>query len=149
MIAVASVKEVGVKVSETNISTTSAWRHRKSNREAEAKSIKENFTPSQISALHWDEKIITLMRKGKTHFVVVYLTEVGENQPQKLLGVPQAPSEKGKDESKVVRDCVLKWDAKDVVGAFAFDTPPSITGEKEGVCSYLASWIGYVLWSGC
>ena len=63
----ASVKEVGVKVSETNISTTSAWRHRKSNREAEAKSIKENFTPSQISALHWDEKVITLMRKGKTH----------------------------------------------------------------------------------
>ena len=39
-----------------------------------------------------------------------------------------APSEKGKDESKVVRDCVLKWDAKDVVGAFAFDTPPSNTG---------------------
>ena len=52
MMAAASVKEVGVKVSETNISTTSAWRHRKSNREAEAKSIKENFTPSQISALH-------------------------------------------------------------------------------------------------
>ena len=89
------------------------------------------------------------MRKGKTHFVVVYLTEVEENQPQKLLGVPQASSGKGKDESKVVRDCVLKWDAKDVVGAFAFDTPPSNTGEKERVYSYLASWIGYVLWSGC
>ena len=43
MMAAASVKEVGVKVSETNISTTSAWRHRKSNREAEAKSIKKKL----------------------------------------------------------------------------------------------------------
>ena len=73
----------------------------------------------------------------------------GKTQPQTLLGVPQAHSGKVKDESKVVRDCVEKWDTKDVVGPFAFDIPPSNTGEKDGVCCYLASWIGYLLWLGC
>ena len=62
------------------------------------------------------------MREGKTHFVVVYLTGIEEKQAKNLLGVPQAPSGKVKDESKVVWDCVAKWVANDVVGPFAFDT---------------------------
>ena len=64
----------------------------------------EKVTESNLNLALRQKKIITMMRKGKTHFVVVYLTEVEENQPQKLLGVPQAPSGKGKDESKVVRE---------------------------------------------
>ena len=149
-----TVKALGVKVADTNISYSTVWRRRTKQRQEWASSLKEAFIPFSLSGLHWDGKTLGLYRKEKSNFVVVYLTGVEDGQPSKLLGIPMAPGGKGAEEFEVIRTCVEAWDQvkKESIGPLVFDTTLSNTGEFEGVCSYICNWIGdtvEIFWFGC
>ena len=66
------------------------------------------------------------------------MSGVEEGNPHQLLGIPQAPGGKGKEEFIVMRDTVDSWKSrfhKKQIGPIVFDdTTLSNSGEYEGVC---------------
>ena len=81
MLGSAAVKSVGVNLSDTNISVTSAWRHRTKNRLDLVSSIKQNYNPCKILSLHWDGKTLKLRRGVKGNFIAIYVSGVQEGNP--------------------------------------------------------------------
>ena len=130
MLGSAAVKSVGVSLSDTNISVTSAWRHRTKNRLDLAASIKQNF---KILTLHWDGKTLKLRRGVKGNFIAIYVCGVQEGYPKHLLGIPLAPDGSGREEFEVIKAALEEWKIQKEIVAIMFDTTLSNTGEF-GVC---------------
>ena len=138
MHSAATARALGVKVGDTNISVTTAWRKRTEGRKKLACNIKKSFSPFNLSGLHWDGKSLKLYRHMKGNFVVVYMTGVEEGQPSQLLGIPMAPGGTGREEFEVIRSSVEAWKQikKESIGPIVFDTTLANSGEFEGVCRY-------------
>ena len=136
MSSAATAKALGVKVSDTNISRSTAWRKRTMKRKETVDTIKESFVPYSLSGLHWDGKSLWMARKEKGTFVAVYLTGVEEGHPRQLLGIPRAPGGTGFEEFSVIKNTVEDWKQieKKTIGSIVFDTTLSNTGELKGVC---------------
>ena len=136
MTSAATVKAMGLQVADTNISVTTAWRKRTQGRLEVAATIKENFVPSKFLALHWDGKTLNMSRGDRANFVAIYVTGVEEGQPQQLLGIPQAPGGKGKEEFNTIKTVLEAWGIKEQVIPIVFDTTLANSGEFQGVCRY-------------
>ena len=134
MLGSAAVKSVGVNLSDTNISVTSAWRHRTKNRLDLAASIKQNYNPCKILSLHWDGKTLKLRRGVKGNFIAIYVSGVQEGNPKQLLGIPLAPDGTGREEFEVIKAALEDWKIQNEIVAIVFDTTLSNTGEFGGVC---------------
>ena len=101
--------------------------------------------------LHWDGKSLKLVRGQKKHFIAIYLSGVMDGELTSLLGIPEAPGGKGRQEFEVLKSTMesRNIEPSQVVG-LVFDTTLSNTGEWEGVCSLLSEYFKLpILWVAC
>ena len=127
MLGSAAVKSVGVSLSDTNISVTSAWRHRTKNRLDLAASIKQNYNPCKILTFHWDGKTLKFRRGVKGNFIAIYVCGVQEGNPKQLLAIPLAPDGSGREEFEVIKAALEEWKIQKENVAIVFDTTLSNT----------------------
>ena len=107
MTSAATVKAMGMKVAETNISVSTAWRKRTKARLDLARSIKDSFS------LHWDGKTLTMSCGVRGNFVAIYVSGVEEGEPTQLLGIPLCPGGTGKEEFEVIKSALETWSIKE------------------------------------
>ena len=80
----------------------------------------------------------------------VYVSGVGEEKVQKLLGVPEIPNGTGSAQEKAVTDMLIKWDIFEEVTGVVFDTTASNSGKWQGACALLEKFLKHgVLWLAC
>lgn len=115
----------GLEEKKTVLSATTIYRHRKKQRQAVAKMIKESFCVNSANlTVHWDAKIMrSLSNTGKVNRVVVLV--VGP-ECEKLLGAPIAKSGCGSDESQVIINTLREWNLIPMIRAMCFDTTASM-----------------------
>ena len=129
------------QIYSTNCSVTTAWRQRTKNRIRLAEELRSSFCAPDASLLHWDGKSLKLVRGQKKHFIAIYLSGVMDGELTSLLGIPEAPGGKGRQEFEVLKSTMesRNIEPSQVVG-LVFDTTLSNTGEWEGVCSLLSEY---------
>ena len=149
MIAASTANALGIKIDDTNISKTTAWRKAQEVRTRTSAVIKEAFKCPNKVTVHWDGKTLTLKGNKKSNRVCVYLTGAEANTIRKLLGVPETPSGTGAAEAKIETELLMSWEVLEVIG-MVFDTTSSNTGAEIGACKYIEVWKGSaILWLAC
>ena len=151
LLGAAAAKAMGLKVSETNCSVTTAHRQRTKQRQKLAEEIRNAWTAPDAGVLHWDGKTLKMRRGKAANFLAIYISGVKDAEPSHLLGIRECPGGSGKQEYEVVKQTLeMRGVSAQQVVAMVFDTTLSNTGVWEGVCSYLGKYFGVpILWCGC
>ena len=116
--------------------------------------IKNNWKPSRISALHWDEKLMQTLDNQyiKEERLPVLLS--GEGQT-KLLGVPKLPTHSSDTQGKLTSGAVCglldDWSVdKNCIKFMSFDKTSANTGHLRAACIQLQTDLGHaMLWAAC
>lgn len=118
-------------------SKSTIFRARESSRKRKAESIKANFDPSEMCAIHWDGKAFH-NRCGSKKYVCVVLSN---SQKAKLLTVNSVPNGSANTTFDIVQSAVEEWDVRDCITSMCFDTEPLNTGRLNGVCLQFEAFI--------
>ena len=114
--------------------------------------IQENWTPSNVSLIHWDGKLMdTLDGSMKSERLPVLLS--GENGI-KLLGVPEIPTKSAEGMGKHISQSSLslleEWKCKSSVKGMVFDTTSANTGAQTAGCISMQHVLNRpLLWIAC
>ena len=114
--------------------------------------IQENWTPSNVSLIHWDGKLMdTLDSSMKSERLPILLS--GENGI-KLLGVPEIPTKSTEGMGKLISQSSLslleEWKCKSSVKGMVFDTTSANTGAQTAGCISMQHVLNRpLLWIAC
>ena len=106
MMAASTSNALGIPLSTTNISVTSAWRHGHKVRKTLAKEVKKMFDPDRQFVLHWDGKTMNMRRGEKSNFVAIYLTTVDGTKKHHLLDIQGDPLKSTPPKFVILKYCV-------------------------------------------
>lgn len=109
MMGAAAEKGMGKTVDDIICSPATAWRQRTARRKELSNKICGSFNAPDAVFLHWDGKTLKLRRGQSGHFVAIYVSGVKDGVPSQLLGVPQAPGGKGKEEFELIKTVLEAW----------------------------------------
>ena len=128
-------KQVGVDICELSLSPSAIRAQRIKHRKALAEEIKSSFSVKVPLLLHWDGKILPDL-SGHIKIERLPILISGE-KCTKLLAVPKLLNSKAETVACVIMETVEKWNLRDQVKGFCFDTTAVNTGERAGVCTIL------------
>ena len=150
MMTASVANALGVDISNTNISTSTAWLKGQKERLKVSANIRENFQCPDLVVVHWDGKILTVKGNKESNRVAVYVSGVDGTGFRKLLGCPETKDGTGKAEAEVVKTLLESWGIEGQVCALVFDTTSSNTGIESGACKFLEDWLDTpLLWLAC
>ena len=150
MMTASVANALGVDISNTNISTSTAWLKGQRERLKLSATIMENFLCPDLVVVHWDGKILTVKGNKESNRVAVYVSGVDGTGFRKLLGCPETKDGTGKAEAEVVKTLLESWGIEGQVCALVFDTTSSNTGIESGACKFLEDWLDTpLLWLAC
>ena len=119
-----------------------------------AERIKDSWTPSWLSVLHWDEKLMCTLDNQNINEERLPVLLSGEGQT-KLLGVAKLPTPaddtQGNLISHAVRSFLEDWAVDPGCNKFmSFDTTNANTGHLSAACTQLQTDLGHpMLWAAC
>jgi len=133
----ATAEALGHDVSELIINRNSISRCRKHWRKNLGEDFYKKFSDLDLDniTVHWDGKMLpALTSKEKIDRLSVI---IDYSEQEQLLGIPSIPSGSGENQADAIFQLLEKWQIKENVQAFSFDTTASNTGRYQGCCVLL------------